>query len=116
MEATPVYGVSVICDTPTNEPQNVVRFRQIANDMADTYKRKNADYGNSFSNTVAKYGVGTALARIDDKLSRATNLLQNGNQQVNDEAVTDTLKDLATYAIMLLMEIENKNNTNNTNN
>lgn len=92
MEETPKYGVSVICDTPTDEPQNIVRFRQIAQEMGDTYKRKNLDYGNSFSNTVAKYGVGTALARIDDKLSRATNLLLNGNQQVNDEAVTTRLK------------------------
>lgn len=113
MKEESVYEVSVMCEAADDEPTNVARFRQIAQEMADTYKRKNADYGNSFSNTVAKYGVGTALARIDDKLSRATNLLLNGNQQVNDEAITDTLKDLATYGIMLLMEIESKNNTNN---
>ncbi|MCM1221876.1 MAG: DUF1599 domain-containing protein [Lachnospiraceae bacterium] len=112
MEEIAKYDVSVMCEATNNEPANVIRFRQIVQEMADTYKSKNADYGNSFSNTVAKYGVGTALARIDDKLSRATNLLLKGNQQVNDEAVTDTLKDLATYSVMLLMEIENKHNIN----
>lgn len=100
-QATAIYAAD-------DEQPNVRRFRAIVNHMADTYRRKNADYGNSFSNTIAKYGVGTGLARIDDKLSRAANLLLHGNQQVNDEAVTDTLLDLATYSIMLLMEIESK--------
>lgn len=109
MEEDTQYQVTAMCEAPTDEPANVVQFRLIARQMADTYKRKNADYGNSFSKTIAKYGVGTALARIDDKLSRATQLLLHGNRQVNDEAVTDTLADLATNSIMLLMEISNSN-------
>lgn len=79
------------------------QFKQIVSEMIDTYEKKNADYGNSFEKTLNKWGVNIGLARIEDKFNRVTKLLTNSCQQVNDESVEDTLKDLATYSIMLLM-------------
>lgn len=81
---------------------NVERFKQIVSDMADTYKRKNADYGNSFETTLDKWGPKVALARIEDKLNRVSTLIDSP-AQVKDEAIDDTLMDLATYAIMFKM-------------
>ena len=81
---------------------NVELFKKITAKMADTYEKKNADYGNSFENTLNKWGYKIAMARIDDKLSRVDTLL-NQEAQVKDEAVEDTLMDLATYAIMTLI-------------
>ena len=79
------------------------QFKKIVSEMVDTYEKKNTDYGNSFEKTLDKWGVNIGLARIDDKFNRVTKLLTNSCQQVNDESVEDTLKDLATYSIMLLM-------------
>lgn len=77
--------------------------------MADLYDRKNADYGDSFSQSIDEFGYVAGLVRIGDKFNRAKQLLlvQQG-QFINDESVVDTLTDLANYAIMLRMEIEGR--------
>ena len=85
------------------------QFKHIVSEMIDTYEKKNADYGNSFEKTLDKWGVNIGLARMEDKFNRITKLLSNSCQQVNDESVEDTLKDLATYSIMLLMWLEKDN-------
>jgi hypothetical protein len=73
--------------------------------MADTYARKNADYGDSFHTSVQKYGLISALTRMSDKWNRLENLMLHGQGKVN-ERITDTLIDLAAYALMTVMEIE----------
>ena len=101
---------------------NVTRFKQIVSEMVDTYERKNSDYNNSFETTLDKWGVNIGLARIDDKFNRITALLSSVDQKVNDESIEDTLKDMATYTIMLLMwlkkgtEYTNSSTTFKTNN
>ena len=86
-------------------PPNVQRMYELATSMADTYARKNADYGDSFHTSVTKYGLIAALTRMSDKWNRLENLILHGNGQVN-ESITDTLIDLAAYALMTVMEIE----------
>ncbi len=75
------------------------------NEIHYTYKKKNRDYGDSFSKSFEKWGPTAALVRMEDKFLRATKLLLSGSQEVKDESVLDTLKDLANYSIMLAMEI-----------
>lgn len=87
---------------------NTERFKQITTEMAETYEKKNHDYGNSFEKTLNKWGYQIGLARLDDKLSRAA-LLMHEPAEVKDESLEDTLKDLATYALMLLMWREKQN-------
>lgn len=90
---------------------NITKFKQIVSEMTDTYEKKNADYNNSFETTLDKWGVNIGLARIDDKFNRITALLSSVDQKVNDESIEDTLKDMATYTIMLLMWLnKGKNN------
>ena len=85
------------------------RFEQILSDMLQIYRAKAADYdGESirFSNLreCEKIGVPAwkgAIIRMTDKYSRLLALLANdGVGQVPDESFTDTLTDLANYAII----------------
>lgn len=84
---------------------NVEMFRTLANEMADLYEKKNAAYGNSFSRSVEKYGIIAGLTRLSDKFNRAENLILGAKNDVADESLDDTLMDMASYSIMLLMEL-----------
>lgn len=87
-------------------PANVARMYELCNNVASTYARKNADYGDSFGISVKKYGIIAALTRMSDKWNRLENLILKGGKGKVDEAVTDTLIDLAAYALMTVMELE----------
>lgn len=82
------------------------KFRELANSLADLYERKNADYGDSFGKTFADLGIISAVTRISDKYNRICQLAKSGEQRVKNEAIEDTLKDLASYCIMTLIELE----------
>ena len=87
----------------TNE-EKVIRFREIVNDMADLYEKKNKNYGNSFGELFENLGPISGLVPLHNKLDRATNLVNGGVN--NFESLEDTFKDLACYAIMNLIEME----------
>lgn len=83
------------------------RFKIIVNELADLYARKNSDYGDSFGDTYRRFGMTSALIRLTDKYNRVCSLAKENKQLVNDESIKDTLLDMAAYAIMTVMEIEN---------
>ena len=83
----------------------VERHKQICAQMNDVYKRKNSDYGDSFGETYKKLGVISAVTRITDKVNRLQSLCIK-DTQVEDESVGDTLLDLANYAVMTIIELE----------
>lgn len=76
----------------------------ICAELTALYERKNHDYGDSFGKSFKEYGMAMPCIRLEDKLNRLKALTRNGNQQVNDESIDDTLMDLANYAIMTLVE------------
>lgn len=67
--------------------------------MLDTYKKKNADYGDSFAESVAWFGYEAAYVRIYDKIMRYISLATK-DPQVVSESKADTLLDLANYCVM----------------
>lgn len=75
----------------------------ICRDLHETYKAKNADYGDSFAMVRNKY-PNAILIRLNDKLNRLETLMNGAKQHVQDESVDDTLLDLANYCIMELIE------------
>jgi len=77
----------------------------ICKELNDLYRRKNADYGDSFGKSYGEYGVVMACIRLEDKLNRLKSLTKQ-KAQVEDESIVDTLRDLANYAIMTLVEME----------
>lgn len=73
-------------------------------EMHELYKRKNADYGDSFAQLRNRYPNFVCM-RLFDKLNRLDTLLQPGYKaQVTDEKLEDTLMDIANYAVMEIVE------------
>lgn len=92
---------------------NVDRFREIAKELGDLYEKKNLAYGNSFSETYNKLGIISAVTRISDKFNRLCNLATNPDIDNLGESLEDTLRDMASYCIMTVMELENENKLSN---
>lgn len=88
----------------------IEQFRTIANNLADLYKKKNAAYGDSFGISIEKYGRIAGLTRISDKFNRMENLILHPETDINDERLEDTLLDMASYCIMLAMELGDTEN------
>lgn len=80
-------------------------MKKLTEKIYNTYVSKNADYGDSFGISVKKYGLISALTRMSDKFNRIEQLIIDGKQ--NHESLTDSLEDLACYALMTVMEIQN---------
>jgi hypothetical protein len=81
----------------------VKQFNCIQNECLEIFKKKNADYGDAF----ATHGVVGVLVRINDKLSRFTNITKKGIEiNVTDETLKDTLMDLHNYAAMAIICLE----------
>lgn len=82
---------------------------KIIDEIHNTYIRKNADYGNSFSEQFQEYGLLSLIIRLDDKMRRLKQLYKN-EAQVKDESIRDTLLDLSNYSIMGVMELDKETN------
>lgn len=85
---------------------NVEQFMSITNNMVKTYAAKNHDYGNSFEQSLDKFGLLAAVVRMGDKMNRIESLAVK-KAEVKDESIKDTLLDLANYAIMTVMWLRN---------
>lgn len=88
----------------------IERFKEIVAEMATLYENKNKDYGDSFGKSIKEHGNIAGIVRMEDKFNRLKSLL-NSNEKPNYESVSDTLTDLANYAIMMRIELEGKEGT-----
>ena len=84
-------------------------FEMVIAEMLDTYKKKNADYGNSFAETIQEFGYTPAVARINDKLKRVKNMVKGNEMNVN-ESMRDNLMDIAVYSVLTIIELDNGTN------
>lgn len=89
------------------------------NSCIETSRKKNADYtggaDDPFSNftSVEVLDVLTEhgfLTRMMDKMKRISSFVKNGELQVKDESVLDTLSDLANYSCLFAGYIKSKKN------
>lgn len=101
-----IYALKRLGQRPILEG-NVQQFMDITTNMAKTYAAKNHDYGNSFDNSLDKFGLIAAVVRMGDKMNRLESLTKK-EAMVKDESVKDTLLDLANYAIMTVMWLNNR--------
>lgn len=92
------------------------RLTELYNENIEISKKKNNDYSgpnrNPFANfrIAETYGIPAEkaiLVRMSDKMARIATALDR-ELLVDDETVSDTLKDLANYSMILLMYLENK--------
>lgn len=84
----------------------VERHEALCKELHQLYAKKNADYGDSFHTTYEEEGMAMSRIRLSDKLARFKSLSRSGVQKVKDESIRDTLMDLANYALMTVLEME----------
>ena len=85
----------------------VERHKQICLTLNNLYAKKNHDYGDSFHQTFVEEGMAMPRIRLGDKFNRFKTLSRKlDTQKVSDESLKDTLLDLANYAIMTVLEME----------
>ena len=90
-------------------------FLRITDQMHDTYIKKNHDYGNSFDKSIDELGIVAAVTRMSDKMERLKSLVKK-ESEVKDESFTDTVLDLANYAVMTAMYLKNHEDKDGTDN
>lgn len=103
-----------------NKQEYLEFHKNFCNQMIEITAKKNSDYcGNSnspFSNFEKAELLGICsneagfLVRMMDKVSRIVSFIQQGNLQVKEESVIDSLQDLANYCILLAGYIQSKSN------
>lgn len=91
-------------------------FLEMTKTMAEIYENKNSNYGDSFSKLVKQYGLVAGVIPLTNKLNRISTLVENsmktGNFNNYYESIEDSLIDLANYAIMTLIELEDLKRNN----
>ena len=90
-----------------SEKSDADRFKDITDKMSDTYKRKNHDYGNAFSEMYDELGINYGYGKIREKVNRIKTLKDN-EAQVANESLEDALLDCANYCILTLMEYQKR--------
>ena len=85
-------------------------FESVLDEMKELHAKKDKDYGSAFHKSFEEFGVTSGVVRLNDKMERVKSLVKNGKAEIKDESLLDTLKDLASYAVMLYVELKNKNN------
>ena len=87
--------------------ENINKHKELCKEMHSIYKYKNDKYGNSFGDTIDKYGYIAALTRINDKFSRIENNIINEIED-DDEELKDNLVDIANYCLMTVIELDSR--------
>lgn len=104
-----IYAIRQLGSRPVL-PEEAAQFKEVVKGMISTYVRKNHDYGNSFDKSLDKFGLVASVVRIGDKMNRIESLVQK-KAMVQDESIRDILLDMANYAIMTVMWMDNQNKT-----
>lgn len=96
------------------------KYMDVINKLKVTFLKKNHDYGSSVKKNYDKFeaygkneGLKYVFGRIAEKHDRLENLIYGDHtNQVTDESVEDTLLDMANYAILAAVSIqEHKTNS-----
>lgn len=94
---------------------NPTNMKQAYDELLSIFEKKNADYGNSFEESLEKHGIIAAIVRMEDKIGRLNSLTKKGTEQkVSDESLVDTLKDLSNYALMTAVWLEDGTTSSKT--
>lgn len=98
---------ALLSDVDENEYNNyrVLQLSKVQQEAKELFERKNRDYGDAFAN----YGVVGVLVRMGDKIQRSASITKNGVSMVDNESLRDTLIDLANYACMSVMLLDEAN-------
>ena len=85
-----------------------IEFTKLTKQMLETFKKKNADYGDSTTQTFKEFGLTSYAIRLNDKLTRIKSFCKKGELEVKDESCIDSLMDMASYCLLAVIDIKNK--------
>ena len=89
-------------------------FGKVLDELFELHEKKNHDYGDSFTTLFKEFGEVYAVGHIAEKVERLKTLLKAKNK-VN-ESFRDSLIDCASYCIMTIVELDNRNGHSNETN
>lgn len=89
-----------------------IEFVKLTRQMLETFKKKNADYGDSTTQTFKEFGLTSYAIRLNDKLNRIKSFCKKGELEVKDERIIDTLMDMASYCLLAVMDVKNQKENN----
>ena len=79
------------------------KMLRVVTEIVALLEKKNNDYGNSATQTYDEYGDVAFFIRISDKINRLKSLtINNKTQEVKDESIEDTIKDIIGYCLLYL--------------
>ena len=94
------------------------KYMEVIDKLKKTFLKKNHDYGSSVKKNYDKFesygkneGLKYVFGRIAEKHDRLENLIYGDHtNQVTDEPIEDTLLDMANYAILAAVSIQEHSN------
>lgn len=75
-------------------------FQKICDELLATFIQKHRDYGKGNIQSIKELGIAF---RLSEKIERLKNLLMNPSQTPVNESISDNIKDVAVYAIIMEM-------------
>lgn len=91
----------------TNNQSDEEIYGSMLDKLFTTYKAKNHDYSNAFSEMFDELGIDYAYGKLRDKMNRIKALRKHPNM-VENEGLEDALLDTAGYAILTLLELKKR--------
>lgn len=85
--------------------EDIIAFGAKVEEIIRLHAVKNKDYDGAFYKTLRKWGIIAFCSRLTDKMNRLESIIKSGRIEVQEESLEDTLKDIAAYAIMGLVEL-----------
>ena len=82
------------------------QFKTVQKEALNLFSKKNADYGDAFSN----FGPVGVIVRMGDKINRLSNVTKSNITLIKTETIRDTLIDLHNYAAMAIMLMDENTN------
>ena len=111
MEQKTEFKVEGTDKTFATQVTNIQSDEEIYGSLLDklftTYKAKNSDYGNAFSEIFDELGIDYAYGKLREKINRIK-VLRNQPNMVENEGLEDALLDTAGYAILTLVELKKR--------
>ena len=109
-----VEGTDKVFDTQvTNYQSDEEIYGSLLDKLYTTYKAKNHDYSNAFSEMFDELGIDYAYGKLREKMNRIK-VLRNKPNMVENEGLEDALLDTAGYAILTLVELKKKKSNEDT--
>ena len=91
----------------TNNQSDEKIYGSLLDKLFTTYKAKNHDYSNAFSEMFDELGIDYAYGKLREKMNRIKVLRKQPNM-VENEGLEDALLDMAGYAILTLVELKKR--------